>query len=174
MLLGAAPASAPPGGKERRDNAIRIRWLSKVATQPPSSTLSMSTSNDSRSKVTESFGALTLDGGRIEDVPFTNIIKLSSRDKSTKDQKSPYQLSDERGDPSFSTYTGNWLNMTSSEACQKSDSAIGESPIHLTQVEEQVEEQPQAESSMEKLAGEDLNAPTEEENSHLQTDAVAF
>ena len=37
------------------------------------------------------------------------------------------------------------------------------------QQEEQVAEQPQAESSMEKLAGEDLNATTEEENSHLQT-----
>ena len=37
------------------------------------------------------------------------------------------------------------------------------------QQEEQIEEQPQAENSMEKLAGEDLNATTEEENSHLQT-----
>ena len=39
------------------------------------------------------------------------------------------------------------------------------------QQEEQREQQPQAESNMQKLAGEDLNAPTEEENSHIQTDA---
>ena len=40
------------------------------------------------------------------------------------------------------------------------------------QQEEQQEQQPQAESNMQKLAGEDLNATqTEDENSHLQTNA---